>query len=153
MLSFSCFDLDVFMGFSGASGRIFDLLKFLALFWLSAHLCPEAQASQSPEKMASPPAPALVLQQERGAKPEAAAPPDFDGRWKEFATGLSEITSSAVSPLLVVSVIGANRYFRTPVGERHNLPFFCSPLLWGTGISLLLVCFLKDSVGTLLPPP
>ena len=74
-----------------------------------------------------------------------------EGRWVSFAQGISEITAAAVSPLLVVSVIGANRYLRAPAAERPNLPFFCNPLLWGTGLTLLFFCFLKDVLGALVP--
>jgi hypothetical protein len=74
-------------------------------------------------------------------------------RWGEFSRGLSEITAAAVSPLLVVSVAGAARYLRTPEAERRNLPSFCDPLLWGTGLALLLSCFFKDLLGAVLPAP
>jgi hypothetical protein len=70
-----------------------------------------------------------------------------------FAEGFSEITAAAVSPLLVVSSIGALRYVRTPESERHNLPWFCTPVAWGLGLTLLLLCLLKDVFGALLPTP
>lgn len=100
------------------------------------------------EKTEVPPAPSAAEEKptDRASKPEIALP------WVEFAHGISEITAAAVSPLLVVSVIGANRYLRSAESERARLPFFCNPLLWGTGLALLVICFLKDAVGPALPP-
>ena len=92
-----------------------------------------------------------MLSKTQEPPPNRAAKIDFPIHWVEFAHGISEITAAAVSPLLVVSVIGVNRYMRATESERGQLPFFCNPLLWGTGLVLLVVCFLKDVLGTALP--
>jgi len=68
-----------------------------------------------------------------------------------LAQGISEITGAAVSPLLGVSVVGAWRYFRTDEEMRGGLPWFCQPLFWGFGFSVLVLVLLKDSVGAVLP--
>jgi hypothetical protein len=77
----------------------------------------------------------------------------YDPRWAPFAEGFSEITAAAISPLLVVSSIGALRYFRAPAEQRNGLPWFCQPTAWGLGLALLGLCFLKDVIGTALPLP
>lgn len=69
----------------------------------------------------------------------------------ELAQGISEITGTAVSPLLGVSAVGAWKYYRTPEAQRDKLPWYCHPYVWGMGFSLLALCFLKDSLGTIAP--
>ena len=68
-----------------------------------------------------------------------------------LAEGISEITGVAVSPLLGVSTIGAWKYFHTEENMRSKLPWYCHPYAWGTGLSLLSLCFLKDFLGTAAP--
>ncbi len=69
----------------------------------------------------------------------------------ELTQGISELTGVAVSPMLGVSAVGAWRYYRTPESERHRLPWFCHPLVWGIGFFLLGLVFLKDLLGTAMP--
>src|SRR4051812_12295870 len=69
-----------------------------------------------------------------------------------LAQGISEITGVAISPLLGASAIGAWRYFHASEAGRHALPWFCHPLVWGTGLLLSALCFAKDAVGTAAPP-
>lgn len=112
-------------------------------------LFPEQLAwASGPEKTASEP----TLTAATVSLPSRQSKADFPVQWVEFAHGISEITAAAVSPLLVVSVIGANRYLRANESERGQLPFFCNPLLWSTGLALLAICFLKDALGPALPP-
>ncbi len=65
--------------------------------------------------------------------------------------GITEITGVAISPLLGVSGVGAWRYWKTPAAARDALPWYAQPWAWGTGLGLLSLCFLKDSLGTALP--
>lgn len=67
------------------------------------------------------------------------------------AEGVSEITGVAISPLLGMSAMGAWTYWRTPELERHRLPWHCHPWVWGTGLGLLSLCFLKDFLGAAAP--
>ncbi len=69
----------------------------------------------------------------------------------DFAEGLSQITGTAISPLLGVTGVGVLRYYRTPPALRAALPWFCHPGVWGAGLLLLGVCFFKDSIGSLIP--
>jgi hypothetical protein len=69
----------------------------------------------------------------------------------DFAEGMSQITGTAVSPLLGVTVLGAWRYFRTPEERRAQLPWFSKPLVWVGGCLLLFLCLLKDTVGAVVP--
>ena len=68
-----------------------------------------------------------------------------------LSEGISKVTGVAISPLLGVSGVGAWQYFRTPKNLRDQLPWFCHPIAWGIGAGILLLCFLKDALGTALP--
>ncbi len=70
----------------------------------------------------------------------------------DLAEGISQITGTAVSPMLGVSSVGAWRYYHTPAAMRRALPWFCHPAAWGFGFALLSICFLKDLFGTVAPP-
>ncbi len=65
--------------------------------------------------------------------------------------GITEITGVAISPLLGVSSVGIWRYWKTPAVGRSALPWYAQPWAWGTGLALLGLCFLKDSLGTAVP--
>lgn len=69
-----------------------------------------------------------------------------------LSQGVSEITGVAISPLTGVSVVGAWTYYKTQSHLRHRLPWYCHPGVWGTGLALLAVCFLKDFLGAAAPP-
>ncbi|RYD22604.1 MAG: hypothetical protein EOP88_07435 [Verrucomicrobiaceae bacterium] len=68
-----------------------------------------------------------------------------------LSQGITEITGVAISPLLGVSAVGAWRYWQTPHASRDRLPWYAQPWAWGTGLALLSLCFLKDSLGTAVP--
>jgi hypothetical protein len=69
-----------------------------------------------------------------------------------LAEGVSQITGTAVSPLLGVSAVGAWKYVTTDEAQRHLLPWYCHPWVWGTCFGVLGLCFLKDFLGTAAPP-
>jgi len=69
-----------------------------------------------------------------------------------LSQGVSEITGVAISPLTGVSVVGAWTYYKTEPHLRHRLPWYCHPGVWGTGLALLAICFLKDFLGAAAPP-
>jgi hypothetical protein len=68
-----------------------------------------------------------------------------------LAQGVTEITGVAISPLLGVSAVGSWTYFRTPPDQRDDLPWHARPWAWSTGFAVLLLCFLKDSLGAAAP--
>lgn len=68
-----------------------------------------------------------------------------------LAEGVSEVTGVAISPLLGMSAMGAWTYYRTEPALRHRLPWYCHPWVWGAGLSLIGVCFLKDFLGAAAP--
>lgn len=70
----------------------------------------------------------------------------------ELAQALSTITGVAISPLLGVSAVGAWRYFHTPAGQRANGSWYAQPWFWGTGLFIVLLAFVKDAFGAVLPP-
>ena len=69
-----------------------------------------------------------------------------------LSEGISEITGVAISPLLGVSAMGAWTYYQTEPELRHRLPWYCNPWVWGTGLAILAICFLKDFLGAAAPP-
>lgn len=68
-----------------------------------------------------------------------------------LAEGISEVTGVAISPLLGMSAMGAWTYYRTDPALRHRLPWYCHPYVWGVGLGLLGICFLKDFLGAAAP--
>jgi hypothetical protein len=72
-------------------------------------------------------------------------------RGTQIAEAVSTITSTAVSPLLGVCVLGAYEYWRTPHAARAQLPFYTKPVVW-IPIAILLVLILgKDTIGGAAP--
>jgi hypothetical protein len=61
------------------------------------------------------------------------------------------VTSVAVSPLLGVCLLGAWDYFRTPQAQRIRLPYYTSPAFWIPIGILLILIFVKDTVGGFAP--
>jgi hypothetical protein len=64
---------------------------------------------------------------------------------------LATVTSTAISPLVGVSVMGAWQYFRTPGEQRGQLPFFDKPYFWVPTMILLVLIFIKDTFGGFAP--
>ena len=64
---------------------------------------------------------------------------------------LATVTSTAISPLVGVSVMGAWQYFRTPAPQRSQLPFFDRPYFWAPTMVLLVLIFIKDTFGGFAP--
>jgi hypothetical protein len=70
---------------------------------------------------------------------------------QQIATAVSTVTSTAISPLFGVCLLGAYQYVRTPRNERAALPFYSEPIFWiSIGIVLILV-LLKDTIGGAVP--
>ncbi|HUQ91895.1 MAG TPA: hypothetical protein VM120_09445 [Bryobacteraceae bacterium] len=72
-------------------------------------------------------------------------------RGQQIATAVSTVTSTAVSPLLGVSVLGAYEHFKTPAELRHTLPSYTSPWFWIPVIVLLTLILCKDTIGGAAP--
>jgi len=64
---------------------------------------------------------------------------------------LTTVTSTAISPLLGVSVMGAWQYYTTPGPQRGQLPFFQRPYFWAPIMLLLVLIFIKDTFGGFAP--
>ena len=70
----------------------------------------------------------------------------------DLTEGISQITGTAISPLWGVCAFGWWRWSHTSPELREQLPLICQPILWGTGLALLVLCFIKDVLGTAAPP-
>lgn len=85
-----------------------------------------------------------------GAKP-ATKPATKSTPGLEAAQAISTITGVAISPLMGVSGIGVWKYFKTPPEQRAKLAWYAQPWFWVPALALVLVVFVKDSFGTMLP--
>jgi len=82
----------------------------------------------------------------------APASTDKNPPGQQVAQTLSLITGVAISPLMGVGVVGAWQYFHAHTSEQKaKLPWFAHPLFWGPALLLVLMCFVKDSAGVVLP--
>jgi hypothetical protein len=68
-----------------------------------------------------------------------------------LSEGISQVTGTAISPLLGVSAVGAWKYLQTPAHQRHLLPWYCHPVAWGIGFGLLALVLMKDVFGAAAP--
>ncbi|HWI60164.1 MAG TPA: hypothetical protein VNZ22_23265, partial [Bacillota bacterium] len=64
---------------------------------------------------------------------------------------LSLITGVAISPLLGVSSVGLYHWWKTPAGQRANLPWFAQPWFWIPALLVVALVAVKDIFGTAAP--
>ncbi len=69
----------------------------------------------------------------------------------EISMALATVTSTAISPLVGVCVMGIWQYYRTPKVQRDQLPLIQKPKFWIPVILLLVLIFLKDTIGGFAP--
>jgi hypothetical protein len=72
-------------------------------------------------------------------------------RAQQVSSAVSTVTSVAISPLLGVCLLGAWDYFHTPAAQRARLPFYNFPAFWIPISLLLILIFVKDTVGGFAP--
>jgi hypothetical protein len=70
---------------------------------------------------------------------------------EKISMALATVTSTAISPLVGVCVMGMWQYYRTPKVQRDHLPVIQKPAFWIPVILLLLLIFLKDTFGGFAP--
>ena len=71
---------------------------------------------------------------------------------RELATHLATVTGIAISPLFGMSAISCYVYYRTPAAQRQNLPWYNSPMFWGTGFCIWFLFLINTQIGTAYPP-
>jgi len=76
---------------------------------------------------------------------------DVLNRGQEISTAIAAVTSTAISPLLGVCLLGIYDFARTPPEARASLPFYSRPHFWIPIGILLLLIFFKDSIGGSVP--
>lgn len=69
----------------------------------------------------------------------------------EAAQAISTITGVAISPLMGVSGVGLWKYLKTPEEQRAKLVWYAQPWFWFPALLLVVVVFVKDTFGTMLP--
>ncbi len=91
----------------------------------------------------------VLLASAQTAEPDEAAQTLKGG--EPVTKALTTVTSTAISPLVGVSVMGAWQYYRTPGPQRAQLPFFERPYFWAPVMMLLVLIFIKDTFGGFAP--
>ena len=85
------------------------------------------------------------------AAPMRAAPTkgsiDALNRGQQISTAIAAVTSTAISPLLGVCLLGIYDYARATPEARATLPFYSKPHFWIPIGVLLILIFFKDSIG------
>jgi hypothetical protein len=72
-------------------------------------------------------------------------------RGQQISTAVAAVTSTAISPLLGVCILGIYDYARAAPEARATLPFYSRPHFWIPISVLLLLIFFKDSIGSTVP--
>ncbi len=72
-------------------------------------------------------------------------------RGQEVSTAIATVTSTAISPLLGVCLLGIYDYARATPEARAALPFYSRPHFWIPIGILLILIFFKDSIGGAAP--
>ncbi len=72
-------------------------------------------------------------------------------RGQQISTAIAAVTSTAISPLLGVCLLGIYDYAGASETERPYLPFYSRPHFWIPIGVLLLLIFFKDSIGATVP--
>src|SRR3974390_693414 len=70
---------------------------------------------------------------------------------EKISTALATVTSTAISPLVGVSVMGVWHYYHTPRAQRDRLPLIQKPKFWIPIMVLLILIFIKDTFGGFAP--
>ncbi len=93
---------------------------------------------------AAPSAPATPV-------PAAESPAQTLSRGMQIAQAVSTVTSTAISPLLGVCILGAWEFYRTPFEKRSQLPGHLRPRFFFPIAFLLLLILFKDTLGGMTP--
>lgn len=84
-----------------------------------------------------------------------AVPPkstaDLLTKGQEVSSAIATVTSTAISPLLGVCLLGIYDYTRTAPEARAALPFYSRPHFWIPIGILLILIFFKDAIGGTVP--
>jgi len=70
---------------------------------------------------------------------------------EKISTALATVTSTAISPLVGVCVMGVWQYYHTPQAQRDRLPVIQKPKFWIPIMLLLILIFIKDTFGGFAP--
>jgi len=70
---------------------------------------------------------------------------------EKISSALATVTSTAISPLVGVSVMDAWHYYHTPRAQRDELPLIQKPKFWIPIMVLLVLIFIKDTFGGFAP--
>jgi hypothetical protein len=94
----------------------------------------------------------LMLALATPALAEQKSTVDVLTRGQQISTAVAAVTSTAISPLLGVCLLGIYDYERTAPEARASLPFYSKPHFWIPIGILLVLLFFKDSIGGTVHP-
>ncbi|MBL8212780.1 MAG: hypothetical protein JNK87_18850 [Bryobacterales bacterium] len=122
------------------NGRPLLVIALLAAVPLVA----QTPASPSPPSVATAAPPAA-------SSTAAESPAETLSRGMQIAQAISTVTSTAMSPLLGVCILGAWEFYRTPFEKRSQLPAHLRPRFFFPIAFLLLLILGKDTLGGMTP--
>ena len=70
---------------------------------------------------------------------------------EKISTALATVTTTAISPLVGVCVMGVWQYYHTSRAQRGQLPLLQKPKFWIPIMVLLVLIFIKDTFGGFAP--
>ena|SRR5215469_11764716 len=70
---------------------------------------------------------------------------------EKISTALATVTTTAISPLVGACVTGVWQYYHTPRAQRDQLPLIQKPKFWIPIMVLLVLIFIKDTIGGFAP--
>ena len=72
-------------------------------------------------------------------------------RGKSISEAVSQLTGTAINPLLGITVLGMYRYFTTPPGLQDQLPFYDQPYVWIPLIAIMILMLFKSTLCEAIP--
>ena len=85
------------------------------------------------------------------ASSETGGTASIMSKGQQISSSVATISSTAVSPLMGVCVLGVWEHYRTPKAGRAKLPLYTQPYFWIPVGILLVLILLKDTVGGFTP--
>ena len=72
-------------------------------------------------------------------------------RGKSISEAVSQLTGTAINPLLGITALGMYRYFTTPPNLQDQLPFYDQPYVWIPLIAIMVIMFFKSTICEAMP--
>jgi len=70
---------------------------------------------------------------------------------ERIMTATAQLTGTAINPLFGVTALGMYHYYKTPEGERDQLPIYDQPYVWGVLLLIMLLMFFNSTICETMP--